>query len=97
MFNFNLGNPAVAKSLVALATGLGFQASPYYKGSQLAVYWQDWSVMVDLDNMYISISDPLGEQALKICQDVYEIEDKYLKLIHGIAVDRQTCLAASTI
>lgn len=97
MFNFSLGNHQVAKSLVALATGLGFQASPYYTGAQLAVYRQDWSIMVDLDNLYISVSDPLGGQALKICQDVHEVEDKYLNLIHAIVFNGQVCLAASTL
>lgn len=97
MFNFNLGNTAIAKSLVALATGLGFQASPYYTGPQLAVYLRDWSVMVDLDNLYISVSDPIGGQALKICQNVHELEDEYLNLIHGIVFDGQVCLATSTL
>lgn len=87
MFNFKLGNQAVAKSLAALATGMGFQVSSYSEVTQVSVYNNIWAIIADLEEKYICSSKMHSAASLKICKSAEEVEAEFLNLLQSIAAE----------
>ena len=85
MFNFKLGNPAVAKSLSALASGMGFETSHYSGETQVSIYNDIWAIVADLEEKYVCSSKMHSDSTLKICTSAEEVAEEFLNLMQAIA------------
>ena len=88
MFSFKFGNHAVAKSLAALASGMGFRVSSHYGEEQVSVYNHIWAIVADLEEKYICFSKVDAAPSLKICTSAEEVESEFLNLLESIAAEK---------